>query len=259
MNVLETILEQKRQDVAEARNLVPESELHEMAARMERPRGFRRALLEAPGLALVAEVKKASPSKGLIRAQFDPVEIAQTYEAVGANCLSVLTDERHFQGSLVNLKLCREATRLPCLRKDFLYEPYQIVEARAWGADAVLLIVAMLDDGRLGDLYGRAKDFGMDVLVEVHTKQEAARAIDLGADLIGVNNRDLKTLKTDLSTSAELLPLVCEHAVAVGESALKSHEDLLKIQGFGAKAVLIGTAFCAAPDIGAKVKEVMGW
>jgi len=208
---------------------------------------------------LIAEVKKASPSQGLIRADFDPAEIARTYEEAGAQCLSVLTDSPNFQGSLENLKLCREATNLPCLRKDFVYDPYQVYESRAWGADAILLIVAMLEAGQLNELYYLARDLRMDVLVEIHNDEELRRAIDLKADLIGINNRDLNTFKTDIQTSVNLLPFLPAGVVSVSESALATRADVETVHQAGARAVLIGTTFCGSPDIGAKVREVMGW
>lgn len=239
---------------------MPVSELRAQIRDAEKPRGFRSALSTHRGLALIAEVKKASPSQGLIRANFDPVAIAQTYEDAGATCLSVLTDGPSFQGSLENLRACHEATRLPCLRKDFVLDDYQVLEARAWAADAILLIVAMLASEQLKHLHGCAKELGLDVLVEVHHEEEASAALELGADLIGVNNRNLHDLKTDLATTERILPLLKgKYVVAVSESAIRNHEDLLRVQAAGAKAVLIGTEFCAAPDIGVKVKEVMGW
>jgi indole-3-glycerol phosphate synthase len=224
------------------------------------PRGFRAALADArPSLALIAEVKRASPSKGVIRPDFDPVTIAQAYEAAGAHALSVLTDERYFGGSLENLRRAREATRLPCLRKDFLLDPYQLYEARAWGADAVLLIVAGLEREQLAELHALALELGMDVLVEVHTLEEAETALGLGAELVGVNNRNLTDFRTDLSISEQILPLLAGRALAVSESALETCADLERVRAAGARAVLIGTAFMAAPDVGGKVREVMGW
>jgi indole-3-glycerol phosphate synthase len=208
---------------------------------------------------LIAEVKKASPSKGLIRADFDPSAIAHIYRGAGADCLSVLTDERYFQGSLENLAIAREASGLPCLRKDFILDPYQVYEARAWGADCILLIVAGLESGQLRDLSQLAKSLGMDVLVEVHSEPEAEIALSLGADLIGVNNRNLADMTTSLQTSLDLLPILSEHALTVSESALSSRAEVDLVRIAGARAVLIGTTFCAASDIGSKVREVMDW
>jgi indole-3-glycerol phosphate synthase len=261
MSVLQRIFEEKKIEVAEARSKISDTEIKARANDAEFPRGFRAALLSRSGhpLALIAEVKKASPSQGLIRADFDPVEVAKSYVEAGANCLSVLTDGPNFQGSLENLKLCREATDLPCLRKDFLYDGYQVYEARAWGADAILLIVAMLEQNQMSELYHLARELMMDVLVEIHTEEEAHRALELKADLIGVNNRDLNTFKTSIETSEKLLPLLPSASVGVSESALDSREDLARVAKAGARAVLIGTSFCSAPNIGSRVREVMGW
>lgn len=259
MSVLDKILAVKKVEVAAARAALPLSELEHRVREMQAPRPFRAALEHAEGLGLIAEVKKASPSKGLIRADFEPAEVARAYARAGAHALSVLTDEQHFDGHLNNLGLAREASGLPCLRKDFIYDPYQVYEARAFGADAILLIVAMLSKEHLGDLYTLAKELKMDVLVEVHSEGEVDIALNTGADLIGVNNRDLGDFTTSIEVSERLLPLICGHALAVSESALESHDDLDRVEAAGAKAVLIGTTFCAAPDIEAKVKEVMGW
>jgi indole-3-glycerol phosphate synthase len=203
-------------------------------------------------------VKKASPSKGVIRADFDPEAIAAAYARAGAAALSVLTDVPHFQGSPAYLKIAREASGLPVLRKDFLYDPYQVLEARAWGADAVLLIVAALEDAQLRDLQAFAHELGMDALVEVHTAEETERALAAGCPLIGVNNRDLGDFRTSLEISDRLLPRIAPHALAVSESALETRADLDRVRAAGARAVLIGTTFCAAPDIEGKVREVMG-
>jgi len=258
MNVLDRIFAHKATEVAAAKARISPSEIEALASEASAPRGFLNALRSAKGLALIAEVKKASPSKGLIRSDFDPTEIATAYARAGASCLSVLTDESYFQGSPENLRLARQASGLPCLRKDFLNDPYQIYEARAWGADAVLLIVASLNDAQLKDLHELAVSLGMDVLVEVHDDGETERALELGARLIGVNNRNLADFKTTLEISDRLLPKIAPHAFAVSESALETRADLDRVQAAGAKAVLIGTTFCASPDIEAKVREVMG-
>jgi indole-3-glycerol phosphate synthase len=201
----------------------------------------------------------ASPSQGIIRADFDAADIAGTYEGAGAHALSVLTDHKYFQGSAANLKSARRACGLPVLRKDFIDDPYQIYEARAWGADAVLLIVAALDQSQLLDLHAVAVELGMDVLVEIHTLAEVHRALEGNFPLVGVNNRDLVTFTTDLTFSEVLLPLVCRHAFAVSESGIECRSDVDRVAASGAGAVLIGTTFCADSDIGAKVREVMNW
>lgn len=258
MSVLERIFEGKRREVAAAKAAIPLERIKRLAADAPAPRGFLRALEAAPPLALIAEVKKASPSKGLIRPDFDPAEIARAYERAGAACLSVLTDAPHFQGSPENLKLARAATHLPCLRKDFLDDAYQIYEARAWGADAVLLIVASLSMDRLKELQSLAWELGMDVLVEVHSEAEVEKARQAGSRLVGVNNRDLSDFSTSLTLSERLIPTIKDWAFCVSESALETRADLDRVQAAGAKAVLIGTAFCASTDIEGKVHEVMG-
>jgi indole-3-glycerol phosphate synthase len=263
--MLGKIFDIKRIEVAEAQALLPFADLRAQAEAIAKDsehatRGFLKALQsDGRDLALIAEVKKASPSQGLIRPDFDPVAVAQAYTGAGATCLSVLTDERHFQGHPSYLARIRQATHLPLLRKDFIYDPYQVYEARVWGADALLLIVASLEDSVLRDLSDLAATLDLDVLVEVHDDAETERALKLGAPLIGVNNRDLGTFKTDLSTSERLIPKLLGHAFPVSESALETHADLERVQAAGAKAVLIGTSFCATPNIESKVQEVMGW
>lgn len=258
-SILQKIYEQKREEVLAAEEALPACELEALIHDAPPPRGFTAAINRVSGTALIAEIKKASPSQGLIRADFNPVAIAKEYERSGAHCLSVLTDVPNFQGSPEYLRECREATSLPCLRKDFIFDEYQILESRAWGADAILLIVAMLEVSQLKALHQTAKEIGLDVLVEVHDEREANVALDIGADLIGVNNRDLNDFKTDLKTSLKLLPMLKDQCTAVSESALDSAESVRLVTEAGAKSVLIGTAFCASPDIRAKVEEIMGW
>lgn len=259
MSVLKKIFETKAKEVGEAKSRVSLAELKNQAADSESTRGFLKALqTSTSGLALIAEVKKASPSKGIIRPNFDPAEIAKAYEDSGASALSVLTDVGYFQGSPDNIKIARRTVGLPILRKDFINDPYQVYEARAWGADAILLIVAALEDRELLDLHGLANELSLDVLVEVHTEEETERALNLGFPLIGVNNRDLGDFHTAIETSERLIPKIAPHALAVSESALETALDLDRVQTAGAKAVLIGTSFCAAPDIRTKVAEVGG-
>jgi indole-3-glycerol phosphate synthase len=260
MSVLERIFAVKREEVAAAQARRPLEEVRAAARDASPPRGFRRALESATtDLALIAEVKRGSPSQGVIRPDFDPVEVARAYQRAGAHALSVLTDAEFFGGSPENLGHARSATQLPALRKDFLYDPYQVWEARAWGADAVLLIVAMLTPSQLAELQGLAQELGMDALVETHTEEEALVALEAGAGLIGVNNRNLADFRTDLSTSERILPMLAGKAVGVSESALESRADLHRVRSAGARAVLIGTRFCREPDIEAAVREVMGW
>jgi indole-3-glycerol phosphate synthase len=257
VSVLAKIFATKAEEVAAARQAVPLAELERLAAAAPSPRGFTRSLQRADGLALIAEVKRASPSMGLIRADFDPVAIAREYVQAGAHAISVLTDVPYFQGAPEYLRQVRGAVVAPCLRKDFIADPYQVWEARAWGADAVLLIAAWLDESALRDLRELAESLGMDALVEVHTTEETMSAIASGASLIGVNNRNLADFSTDLATSEQLIPLISPYALAVSESALATRADLDRVEAAGAKAVLIGTTFTAADDIGAKVREVM--
>lgn len=260
MSYLDRIFETKREDVAEAKRRNPISEVRAEAEDAEEPRGFLRAIEGASRKpALIAEIKKASPSQGLIRGDFDPIAIAESYEQAGANALSVLTDQKFFQGSAENLRKAKRASTLPCLRKDFIFDPYQIHEARSWGADAVLLIVASLERSQIEDLAGLCAEYGMDALVEVHTEKEAEIALESGSRLIGINNRNLEDFTTDLSTTERIAPIVAPYACVVSESALHSAEDVTRVRRAGASGVLIGTAFCASADICGKVREVMGW
>lgn len=262
MNILDRIFETKKEEVARAKAKVGLSELAEMASRQPLL-PFRQTLQNSPHpVALIAEVKKASPSKGLIRPDFDPLEIAKTYKAAGADCLSILTDVDYFQGSPEFLRQIKAEMQIPCLRKDFIYDPYQVAEARAWGADAVLLIAASLEKSQISDLKSQIEGLGMDAFLEVHDEPEVQLAIDQGFGFVGVNNRNLKDFKTDLNISERLIPLLKQglpNAVIVSESALETKSEIDRIQAAGARAVLIGTTFCASHDIAAKVSEVMGW
>jgi indole-3-glycerol phosphate synthase len=260
MSYLDRIFQAKHEEVEEAIHRVPLGEVRAQAEDAEAPRGFKRSLDECKRqLALIAEIKKASPSKGLIRPNLDVIEVAEAYASSGAHALSVLTDERFFQGSAKNLLIAHRAVSLPILRKDFIFHPYQIYQARAWGADAILLIVASLERSQIEDLQGLAKELGMDVLVEVHSEQEAEIALDSGSDLIGINNRDLTDFSTSLDMTERIAPMLKGNATVVSESALSTNEDLRRVAEAGARAVLIGTTFCASENIEAKVKEVMGW
>jgi indole-3-glycerol phosphate synthase len=255
---LERILEKTRATVAERRHLVPASELERRAGE-HAPRGFARALREASlaGPAILAELKKASPSKGLIRPDFDPAALARSLEAGGAAALSVLTDEPFFQGSLRNLELASAAVTLPCLRKDFIVDEYQIVEARAHRADAILLIVAALSDAELRAFTESAHGYGLDVLCEVHTAEELSRVTGLGCDAYGVNNRDLKTFNVRLETSLELVDQLPAGAVRVAESGIHTSEHLERLRNAGFDAFLVGESLMRHADPGLALKNLL--
>lgn len=260
MSILDEIFAHKREEIAAAKRLIPFPAVVEQAQGAAPVRPFRQALIDSGHpLSLIAEVKKASPSKGTIRPDFDPAAIATAYRQAGADCLSVLTDRKYFQGDPSYLQIAREASGLPSLRKDFICDPYQVYEARAWGADCILLIVASLDRNEIEDLMSLSKELGMDTLVEVHTAAEADIAVACKADLIGVNNRNLADMSTSIQTSFDLLPELSKSAVTVSESALATCDDLARVALAGARAVLIGTTFCASPEVEEKVREVMGW
>lgn len=260
MTILDRIFAKKRDEVAELQARVPRSELQAQIADQEPTRGFSRALTNAQKpIALIAEVKKASPSRGVIRANFDAAELATAYENAGAHCLSVLTDVEFFQGSVENLKIAKAVTSLPVLRKDFTTSEYHVLEARAMGADAILLIVNGLDEEELRGFRELAEGLQMDVIVEAHNLVEAERAIATGAKIVGINNRNLETFEEDIETACRVIPPLAGRALIVSESSLKSKSDVDQVAEAGAGAVLIGTTFCRADDPESKVREVMGW
>lgn len=261
-DILHEIVENKRDEVSLIKIATPLEQLRAKPTRRTSPRSFRAALRQPQGLALIAEIKKASPSGGVLRQDFNPRTIAQTYEHAQASALSVLTNAKYFQGSLDHLAEARDAVRLPILRKDFIIDEYQIVEAERFGADAVLLIVACLDPSQLRDFREAAEGEGLDALVEVHDEGEMEIALRSGAKIIGINNRNLKTLETSLETSyrlAERLPRSSRDGIVlVSESGISKIEDTRRLTEAGIDAVLIGETFMRAPDIGEKVREVMG-
>ncbi len=259
-NILDRILETKRADVAARKASIPLAEIDARIDAQSPPRGFRAALdaRAATGHALVAEIKKASPSKGLIRADFDPPAHARAYQAGGAACLSVLTDERWFQGADAYLTAAREACTLPVLRKDFMVDPWQVPESRALGADAILLIMAALDDGLLGEIEASALDCGVDVLVEVHDEREMERAMKLKSRLIGVNNRDLRDFTVDFARTYELIGKAPAGCTFIAESGLMTHADLDEMAAHGVHCFLIGEALMRQEDVEAATRAMIG-
>ena len=259
-NILDRILETKRADVAARKATIPLTEIDARIHVQTPPRGFRAALdaKAATGHALVAEIKKASPSKGLIRADFDPPAHARAYQAGGAACLSVLTDERWFQGADDYLTVARAACTLPVLRKDFMVDPWQVPESRALGADAILLIVAALDDALLAEIEASAIDCGMDVLVEVHDEHEMARAMKLKSRLIGVNNRDLRDFTVDFARTWELIGKAPKDCTFVAESGLSTRADLDAMAEHNVHCFLIGEALMREDDIEAATRRLVG-
>ena len=254
-DILRRICAVKRDEIARLRERGT-GDLEGMLRRQSPPRGFRVALTASDRVALIAEVKKASPSKGVIREDFDPAAIARSYERGGARCLSVLTDTAFFQGRLEDLAQAREGVSLPALRKDFILDPLQVLESRAWGADCVLLIVAALANAELQELLAAAGNLGMDALVEVHDGRELERAVAAGADTIGVNNRDLRTFEVDLETTHRLAPGVPEGTVLVAESGVYSRADIESLKPCGIDAVLVGEGLMRSADIEAAAREL---
>lgn len=257
-NILDQIVATKQREIAAARAARSEAEVRAAAEKAPAPRGFFDALAAGGPIKLIAEVKKASPSAGIIRADFDPVEIAKIYEQHGATCLSVLTDEQYFQGSLEYLRAVRAAVEIPVLRKDFILDVYQLYEARAAGADAVLLIAECLDDCNLRKLHNEAVALGMSPLVELYDPENLQRVFDAGATLIGVNNRDLRSFVTDLDHTLRLRERVPGECVFVSESGIRTRADVERLQAAGVDAILVGESLMKQPDIGAAVDELLG-
>jgi len=262
IDVLARICDETRIEVAHRKSGISIEKLRQgIAAQAERPRGFGAVLKHAAGagrFALIAEIKKASPSGGLIRADFDPAKLARAYRDGGATCLSVLTNERHFQGNDRDLIAARNAVSLPVLRKEFILDPWQVFESRSLGADCILLIMAALSDEQARELEDAARSLDMDVLAEVHDRRELERALGLQTQLIGINNRNLKTLRTDLAVTEDLAPLVPPDRFLIAESGIRSNADLQRLAAAGSLCFLVGEGLMRQPDVAAAVRELLG-
>jgi indole-3-glycerol phosphate synthase len=256
--ILDRIVETKLREIDAARRTVPDVDLERRAAGLPKTRDFTRAVRRPGWITVIAEVKKASPSAGLIRADFDPVAIARVYEEHGAAAISVLTDAEYFQGSLTYLTAVREAVACPVLRKDFVLDRYQLLEARVAGADAVLLIAECLPGDRLATLHREAVALGLHTLVELHDAEQLPRVLDSGAPVIGINNRDLRTFTTRLEHTLDLLPKIPADRTVVSESGIATHGDLVRLGSAGARAVLVGESLMRAADIGAALDALRG-
>jgi indole-3-glycerol phosphate synthase len=261
--ILDRIVADKREELARRQREQPLETLRQLVRRMPSARSLA-ATLRAHPPGLIAEIKRASPSRGLLRPDLDAAALARTYAEAGAAAISVLTEERHFRGSLVDLKAVRQAldglgdARPPLLRKDFIFDTYQLFEARAYGADAILLIVAILNPGLLTSLIALACSLGLECLVEVHDEPELKRALVAGAEIVGINNRDLRTFATDLATTLRLRPLIPDEHVVVSESGIRDRADVRRLQEAGVHAILVGEAFMTVPNPAVAVRELLG-
>ncbi len=260
-NILQKIIDYKWKEIEVSKRRFPLAEAEQQAKEVSAPRGFTNALrdkIDQGKFGLIAEIKKASPSKGLIREDFNPALLAKAYEDGGAACLSVLTDTPSFQGKPEYLAEARNAVSIPVLRKDFMVDPYQMATARAWGADCVLLIMACLEDSQAQELTNAAKSWGMDILVEVHNAQELERAFKLDTPLIGINNRNLKTFETSLETTERLAPGIHKSKIIISESGITRHEDLLRLENVGARCFLVGEHLMRNENVSSATKKLLG-
>jgi indole-3-glycerol phosphate synthase len=258
ISILDRIMATKREEIERAKVFASEDHLRRLADRQPPPRDFLGAIRKADEIALIAEVKKASPSKGVIRETFDPVAIARIYEQHGAACISVLTDEPYFQGHIEFLRWIKEAVQIPVLRKDFILDSYQVLEARAYGADAVLLIAECLNDEQLPQLYAEVLALGMTPLVEIYEPENLGRVVDLGAKLIGINNRNLRTFEVDLEHTIRLRREIPSDRVVVGESGIQTYGDVRRLAEAGVQAILVGESLMREADIGQAVDRLLG-
>lgn len=257
--ILKDIIAKKKEKIVLAKQALPEEELKARIKSMPEARPFIEAINKPRVISLIAEIKKSSPSQGIIRKDFNFKDIALTYQDAGAQAISVLTEEDYFLGSIAYINEIKNTVNLPVLRKDFIFEPYQVYESRFYGADAILLIADLLSKEKLSELTGLVFDLGLDCLVEAHTEKELKKVLSLKLPLIGINNRDLHTFEVDLKTIERLFTLIPKDKVIVVESGIRAHQDMLFLKVLGVNAVLIGEAFMSAQDIRKKVEEVMGW
>jgi len=254
--MLDRIVADKKEEVKQRKKAVPVSELEARIARRAKTLDFA-AVLKRDDVSLIAEVKKASPSRGIFRQDFNPLKLAKTYADNGASAISVLTEEKYFQGSIDHLTKIREEVQVPLLRKDFILDPYQVYESRAYGADALLLITAILGRGQLNELLKLSRELGLGCLVEVHNESEVEKALRSGAQIIGVNNRDLMTFNIDISTTQRLRPLIPQGKIVVSESGISRRSDIENLKKWGVDAALVGEALLTAGDIAAKMRELL--
>ena len=255
--ILSKILQEKRKEIEKRKRLHSPKDMIEQALKVYIKSSFKKNISRGHHINLIAELKKASPMRGIIRGDFNPVKIALTYQAQGASALSVLTDERFFEGKLEYLKEVKERVTIPILRKDFIMDEYQIYESALWGADAILLIADILTTEELKRFLSISKDLGMDALCEVHNEEDVQKALEAGAQIIGVNNRDLHSFKVDIAATQRLIRFIPDTKVRVSESGIKTYEDVMFLKSLGVNAVLIGEAFMDADDIASKVREIM--